>query len=319
MKQFIAKFKLILVIVGLFFLPKTYADCIGSSSTTSFGSVNSFTVASTAQTVESGSGFTCTGSLLSLLGTNTVTATIASTNNASGSTPRLYNSTTGTYLPYSICSSSSCNSIYNVGSSITWSSTSLIGLLGLFNASDGSMPIFLHTSTGSNLPSGIYTDTITIDWNYSICFVGVLGICSYTTGTATSTVTVTLIVTDYCYIDSAPDVDFGTAALPSSFSRISSSLSVRCTLDAAYTVNLSSNNPEAGGWRQMSSSVDGAIYYLQYQLTRGSGTVWKSSNDYSNTGTGSSQSIPYTAIINSSQDMVPAGNYSDTITVTVTY
>lgn len=319
MKQVIPWYKLIIAIVGLFFLPESYAGCTASSSSTSFGSINSFTVASTAQTVESGSGFTCTGSLLSLVSTNTVTATISSTTNASGSTPRLYNSTSGTYLPYSLCSSSSCSSTYNVGNSITWRSTSLIGLLGLFNASDGTMPIYLRTSTGSNLPAGTYTDTITISWSYRICFIGVLGICSYTTGTATSTVTVTLIVTDYCYIDSAPDVDFGTAALPSGFSSVSSSLSVRCTLDAAYTVDLSSSNPETGDWRQMSASVDGTTHYLQYQLARSSGTVWSSNNDYSDTGTGTSQSIPYTAMVNSSQDTVPAGNYSDIITVTVTY
>lgn len=117
---------LLLVLLGVLFMPGAQAACSSSSSTTSFGSINSFAVASTAQTVTSGSGFTCTGSLLSLASTNTVTATIATTTNASGSTSRLYNSNTGTYLPYSICSNSSCSSTYNVGSSITWSETSVM-------------------------------------------------------------------------------------------------------------------------------------------------------------------------------------------------
>jgi spore coat protein U-like protein len=315
----ITGYYLILILAGILFLPRCYAACTTGSSTTSFGSQNSFTIASTAQTVESGTGFACTGSALSLASTNTITATISSTTNASGSTPQLYNSDTDTYLPYSICSDSSCSSTYSIGDTITWSSTTLVGLLGLFNASDGTLPLYLQTSTGSNLPAGTYTDTINISWSYSICFVGVAGICSYTTGTATSTITVTLVVTNYCYIDSAPDVDFGTAALPVGFSTISSAISVRCTLDASYSVNLASSNAESGDWRQMSSSVDGSTYYLQYQLALSSGTLWSSSSDYSATGTGSSQSIAYTATINSSQSAVPAGSYSDTVTVTVTY
>lgn len=319
MKGLIMLCHLLLVLSGVLFMPGAQAACSASSSTTSFGSINSFTVASTAQTVTSGSGFTCTGSLLSLASTNTVTATIASTSNASGSTPRLYSLSTGTYLPYSICSSSSCSSTYNVGSSITWRETFLVGLLGLFNASDGSLPIYIRTSTGSNLPAGTYTDTITLNWNYSICFVGVLGVCVYTTGTATSTVTVTLIVTNYCYIDSAPDVNFGTAALPGDFSSVNSSISVRCTRNAGYTVNLSSSNAISGDWRQMSASLNGSTYYLQYQLARSGGTIWSNTNNYSNTGTGDSQSIPYTATVNASQNTLPAGNYSDTVTVTVTY
>ncbi|MGE0973101.1 Csu type fimbrial protein (plasmid) [Klebsiella sp. WOUb02] len=319
MTRLITIYNLLLICMGLLFLPRSYADCSTSSSTTSFGSISSFAVASTAQTIESGTGFTCTGSLLSLLSTNTVNATITTSTNASGSTPQLYDSSTGTYLPYSICSDSSCSSTYSIGSIISWSSTTLIGLLGLFNSSDGTLPIYLRTSTGSNLPAGTYTDTITISWDYSICFVGALGVCVYTTGTATSTIYVTLIVTNYCYIDSAPDVDFGTAALPSGFSSVSSALSVRCTLDAAYSVNLSSSNEESDDWRQMSASVGGSSYYLQYQLARSSGTIWSSSSDYSDTGTGTSQSISYTATVNSSQNTVPAGSYSDTVTVTVTY
>lgn len=312
-------YHLLLIVAGLLFLPRSYADCSASSSSTSFGSISSFTVASTAQTVQSGSGFTCTGSLLSLASTNTVTATIASSANASGSTLRLYNSATGTYLPYTMCNSSSCGSTYGIGNSITWSSTTLVGLLGLFNSSDGTLPLYLRTSTGSNLPAGTYTDTITINWNYRICFIGVLGICAYTTGTATSTIRVTLVVTNYCYIDSAPNVNFGTAALPGGFSSVSSAISVRCTLNAGYSVDLTSSNTESGDWRRMSGTVSGSTYYLQYQLARSGGAIWSSSNDYSNTGSGTSQNISYTATINSTQSAVPSGSYRDTVTVTVTY
>ncbi|MFP1726519.1 spore coat protein U domain-containing protein [Lonsdalea quercina] len=310
---------LMMLFLGMSGLSSAYAGCSSSSSSSSFGSISSFTLASTAQTVESGSGFTCSGSLLSLISTNTVTATISSTSNASGSTPQLYNASTGEYIPYSICKDSGCSATYPIGDTIKWSSTTLLGLLGLFNSSDGTLPIYLRTSTGANVAAGTYTDNITLSWYYKICFVGVLGICAYTTGTDTSVVPVSMVVTNDCYIDSAPDVNFGTQALPSSFSTISNALSVRCTRNATYTVGLSSLNAGSGNWRQMNALINGSTYSLQYQFYRSDGTVWTSENHYGATGTGDSQNISYTAKINPNQSNVPAGAYSDTVTVTVTY
>ena len=76
-----------------------WAACTASSSSTDFGSVSSFTLASTAQVVETGTGFTCSGSALSLLSTNTVTGTLSSSANASGTSPPAYTSSTGSYIP----------------------------------------------------------------------------------------------------------------------------------------------------------------------------------------------------------------------------
>ncbi|MBS0909013.1 spore coat protein U domain-containing protein [Tatumella sp. JGM118] len=294
------------------------ADCTASSASGSFGSLSSFTLASTAETVETGSGFTCTGGLLTLLSTDTITATIASSAGESGSTPQM-TSASGSAIPYTICASSGCGTTYTIGQTITWSSTSLLGLLGLFDASDGSLPLYIHTAAGLNVPAGTYTDTITINWHYNICFIGLLGICAYTTGDTTSTVTLTAIVTNDCTIEEAPDVSFGSAALPADFASVASALTVLCTKNAAYTVNLSSSNPVSGDWRQMSSAIDGSTRYLLYQLYQADGTAWTPENDLSETGTGESQTINYTATVDSSQTNQPAGSYTDTITVTVTY
>jgi len=292
-----------------------WAACTASSSSTNFGSVSSFTLASTSQVVESGTGFTCSGSALSLLSTNTVTATISNSANASGTSPQAYNSSTGSYIPYIICGDSACSTTYSIGSSKTWSSTSLLGLLGLFNSSDGSLPLYLKSTTGVNVPAGTYTDTITLNWSYSICFVGVLGICAYTTGKTTSTIQIQFEVTNDCSIDRAPDLNFGSASLPASFSSVSSALTIRCTMNAAYSVNLVSSNATSGDWRQMSNGSS----LLQYQLYQPDGTAWTSSNDLSETGTGLAQNINYSAKVNPDQTNQPAGNYSDTVTVTVTY
>ena len=309
----------LILLLGLVCCSTSFAACTASSSSTSFGSLSSFTLASSSQLVESGTGFTCSGSLLSLISTNTITATFASSTNASGTTPRLYSSSAGSYIPYTLCSDSACSTTYSIGSSKTWSSTTLLGLLGLFNSSDGTLPLYLKTTSGVNVPAGTYTDTLTLTWSYKICFVGILGICSYTTGTATSTVTVTLIVTNDCAIDTAPDVDFGSAALPADFSDVSSSLGVRCTSNASYTVNLTSSNATSGNWRQMSATTTSGTSYLQYQLQQSDGTVWTDTAALSSVGTGSTQTLNYTAVINPDQSNQPAGSYSDTITVTVTY
>jgi len=199
---------LMMLFLGMSGLSSAYAGCSSSSSSSSFGSISSFTLASTAQTVESGSGFTCSGSLLSLISTNTVTATISSTSNASGSTPQLYNASTGEYIPYAICKDSGCSATYPIGDTIKWSSTTLLGLLGLFNSSDGTLPIYLRTSTGANVAAGTYTDNITLSWYYKICFVGVLGICAYTTGTDTSVVPVSMVeISDVIFaVDSIPAI-----------------------------------------------------------------------------------------------------------------
>ncbi|WP_244913741.1 Csu type fimbrial protein [Pantoea coffeiphila] len=295
----------------------SYAACSASSSTSTFGGISAFTFASSAQTITTGSGFACTsGSLVSLLAENTVTATISSSQHPVGTSPQLY-SATGASIPYSLCKDAACGTTYNVGSTITWTERSLLGLLGLFNAPDSTLPLYLRSSAGINIPAGVYTDTLLINWHYSICFLGVLGLCAYTTGDATSTITVTVTVINDCYIDSAPDVEFASAALPSEFKTVSSALSVRCTLNASYSVNLASATPTSGDWRQMVSTTGNN--YLQYQLYQAGGTAWTSTNNLSQTGSGTSQTINYTATINPTQASPPAGTYSDVVTVTVTY
>lgn len=293
------------------------ADCKASSGSASLGSISSFSLASTAQLVETGSGFICSGSLLSLLSTNTVTGNLRSSANGIGNTARLYNASSGNYVPYTICTDSACSNTMNIGSSKVWSSTTLLGLLGLFNASDGSLPLYLKSEPGLNVAAGTYTDILTLNWNYSICFIGIAGLCVYTEGTATSTIMVTLDVKNDCKIDSAPDLNFGSASLPSSFGKISDAIGIRCTLNASYSINLTSLNESSGNWRQM-ESASGA-HFLQYQLFRSDGTPWSVTNDLSTSGTGEIQRINYIAEVNPNQSNVPAGNYSDTVTVTVAY
>lgn len=296
------------------------AACNIIPSTPSIGPVDSFTLNSAPQGVLAGAGFYCSPELVALNSTNTLTATLSSTNQSNG-IPRLLNAT-GDAVPYSICVDSSCSLAYQNGGVISWSKTTLLDLLGLFNSSDGTMPLYFRTSPGANVPAGTYTDILKITWVYRFCYVGldVLGIkiCVPNNGTLVSTVNVSLQVTNFCYIDSAPEVIFTSAALPASFSDYSGQLSIRCTKNAAYTVNLTSiTNTSVGDWRRMSLPQQTA--WLQYQFYQANGSAWTESNNLSVTGSGTAQSTNYTVKINPAQSNQPAGAYTDTILVTVNY
>lgn len=294
--------------------------CTTKAAAASFGSKDSFSVSATPQIVETSTGFDCSN-LASILGTNTFTAVLSNSTNRNGAQPRLYNSATGTYISYSACQDSGCGTPNIIGTTpgMTWTVTSLLGLLGLFN-SDGTLPIYIRTNN-VNVPAGTYVDTLTLQWDYSICTgLGIGSICiGRETYSTTTSIDITLVVTNSCLIDTAPNISFGAAALPASFGTINSSLGVRCTLSAPFQVNLSSSNPIVNNWRQMSNTANSPVTYLQYQLYKSDNSVWTNTENISLTGTGLAQNISYSAKINAAQSPVMSGSYSDTVTVTLSY
>jgi spore coat protein U-like protein len=141
-------------------------------------------------------------------------------------------------------------------------------------------------------------------------------------GTATTTVTITLVVGADCKIN-APDVVFGTAALASQFSAVSQAVLVDCTVGSSYKVSFSSGaNGSSRPWRTMS---DGAGHTLQYNIYRTDGTtIWDETNPLtsSTVGTGSttpSQMQSYVAKINAAQITPPAGTYTDNVNVIISF
>lgn len=313
----------LILLFGLFAAHDSFADCSAPSSSTTLGPYASSVVGPTEsggapQIVTSGSGFQCSGSLLSIAGTNTITATIAGDANPSGTSMRMRRGASSDYIPYSLCMDSGCGTLYNIGSSYTWSQTTFLGILGLFNSADGTMPIYIRTSVGNNVAAGTYTDVVTINWDYNLCAIGLFGLCFQDTGSITSTLSITMNITNDCQITSAPNISFGAAALPADFPEVTNSLGVRCTNLGAYTVKLTSTHPDDADWRRMTATAGDTSYYLQYQLYRTGNVAWTENDDYSATGTGLAQTIPYTARVNASQANKPEGSYTDTVTVTVT-
>lgn len=317
-------------IVSLFaFASPARADCTAAPATATLGSVSSFSVAASPQQVVSSTGFSCSGSgLLTLITTNTVTSTVQSATNSTGTQPRLYSAATGDYIPYVVCRDASCTEPYAIGTSITWESTTLLGLLNLFNGPGGTLPLYIKTLPGAEVAAGTYQSTITLSWNWNICSVGALNLClARDRGTASSTIQISLIVTRDCAI-TAPSVNFGSAALVASFDAITQSISIRCSKGAAYTVGIDNGMHASNGIRHLSNGTDFIAYEVFYPA--GSNSRWgqtaperKSSseatvNPGSHTGD-TAQGYTYRAEINSAQPTPPGGAYTDTLTIDVQF
>jgi spore coat protein U-like protein len=296
------------------------AVCTTSSTSITLAPSSSYDVqAGGVAQVFGSAGLACSGSVLSLLGVNVANATITSTNgfklSAGGADS----------IPYQVAADAGGTSVFQQGSTINYMSANLLSLLGLGSASAFNAPLYAKLTAAPNIAAGTYTDTLVVNWDYSICtgiqVTGLICIGS-DVGKATVTVTVTLVVGADCRI-TAPNVSFGSAALVSQFGSVSQAALVDCTKGSAYKVSFSSGqNGSARPWRVM---TDGAGHSLQYNIYRTDGTtVWDESNPLpsGSAGTGSTtpaQMQPYVVKVNPSQATPPAGGYSDTVSVIVAF
>ncbi|WP_336962848.1 spore coat U domain-containing protein [Sphingobium aquiterrae] len=308
------------------FSPPAHAGCTTQSGTVSLGSVNAFTVESTPQNASGSTGFACTGSLLSIISTNQIHATIASVTNSNGTQARLYNAASGDYIPYVICKDAGCSATYAVGSQIDWSSTTFLGILSLFNASDGTLPIYIRTAPGARVAAGTYSSAISLNWSWHLCALGALGLCVYDDGTTTSIVNVTMIVTNDCAI-TAPTLNFGSAAFVGSFDPVTQSIAIRCTKDAAYSVGID-NGTHFSATRRLGYNgnyIPYEIYYPASSTTRwGNIGAERRSSALATTNAGVytgavDQIYTYKAAILPGGSSLPAGTYTDTLIIDVQF
>ncbi len=191
-----------------------------------------------------------------------------------------------------------------------------------------SIPLYLETIT-ANVPAGTYTDTLALNWKWDYCMADDgHGACTdHDTGTASTSVLVSLNVQNDCTIV-APALSFGSAPVPSEFETVNQAISVTCTKGSAYTVGLGDGSHFEAGKRRMAS---GTGAYLAYEVFKGAGSVrWGSSGaarrssleaDVSpGNGLGNgSQGFNYNARVTADQPAVPAGTYTDTLMIDVLF
>ena len=145
--------------------------------------------------------------------------------------------------------------------------------------------------------------------------------------TGTSTMSVSATVRHSCSIDTTP-MAFGTydgvAANASTALKATATVNSSCTSGAAALITMNAGNSAGPGsddmpFRQMNA---GTGEYLVYQLYSDVSrkTIWGNSDPtgVSFTGTGAPQTLTVYGSIPSAQ-IVPEGEYSDQIIVTITY
>ncbi len=171
--------------------------------------------------------------------------------------------------------------------------------------------IFGQIPTNLDAPPGTYTDTIqaSLSWGSSV---------------ENRFFTVTATIVGECNVSTAP-LDFGSydpvVANASTALNTTSVVNVYCTTGTFATVALDQGLWSAGANRRMRAASGDMLTYGLYK-DAGLGVVWNTTN--TNSGTSTSKLTPintgFTVFgsIPAGQD-VRAGNYSDTIQVTVNY
>jgi spore coat protein U-like protein len=142
--------------------------------------------------------------------------------------------------------------------------------------------------------------------------------------TKTANFNVTAAVAANCFI-SATNLAFGNYLQEGGNIDASSTLTVRCSSGTPYAVALSAGGSGSTANRAMSDGTNSLRYNLYTDALRT--TVWGATgtDDVDGTGAGlgasASQSLPVYGRLpdSAANQLVPVGNYSDSITATITY
>lgn len=305
---------------------EAYAACsVVSTTPVAFGSLSSVAVSNNPQPSSTlNAGLKCSGSLLSLLTTNDhFYATVTSTQTG-------LLGPTGDIIGYTLYANDSTSYPITRGVAFDFARNGIIDALGLLGSVvPKTVPIYLRTTLGSHVAAGVYTETLSIFWNWNYCSgIGIGFICTgRDIDKGTTTLTVSLTVANDCTI-TAPNIRFGSAPVVSGFAPVTGqTINIACTKGSAYTVGLSDGQQplSVGGRRRMMSSGN----YLAYDIFKSAGTTrWgsvgsarrASADAEINPGNGlgnGSQVFNYNAKIYTDQATPPAGEYLDSVVLDV--
>ncbi len=297
---------------------------VAATTAAGFGAVSSVLVRTTVQSTSTlNAGLRCTGSLLSLLTTNDhFYATISS------STAGLVGPT-GDVISYNLYATNNTGAAYLItrNTPYDFARNGIIDALGLLGGSTPkTVPLYMGSIIGSNVAAGIYTETLSIHWDWNYCSgIGALGVClGRDTNNGTATLTVNMTVSNDCTV-TAPNISFGGAPVVSAFGTVNQTINISCTKGSVYTVGLGPGQNASGGRRRMVSGGN----YLAYDIFQSAGTtVWgsvgaarrSSTTAETNPGSGlgvGSQTFNYNAKVYTDQTTPPAGTYTDNVILDV--
>ncbi|MCU1748850.1 spore coat protein U domain-containing protein [Pseudomonas sp. 6D_7.1_Bac1] len=297
-----------------------------STAPAGFGSVSSITVRTTSQpSSTTNAGLSCTGSLASqLTASDHIYATFTS------ATSGLVGPT-GDVISYTLYGNNSTSYPITRGTAFDFARNSIADNLGLLSSPTvaKTVPIYLDSIVGSNVAAGVYSETLSVAWNWNYCYLLSVGsLCALRDiNSGTTSLTVTMTVTNDCLI-TAPNISFGSAPVISGFAAVTNqTVNLTCTKGSAYTVGLDDGQHvvSVGGRRRMISGSN----YLAYDIFKSAGTTrWgsvssarrASSDAEVNPGNGlgtGSQIFNYNAKIYTDQTTPPAGTYLDNVVLDV--
>lgn len=181
-----------------------------------------------------------------------------------------------------------------------------------------------QTSIGVGTYNDVFSGTHTkLSYNYNEALLS-LGTFPATCGNAnlgSFPFTASATVPPYCKLSTATDLDFGTASglLGGTIDK-TSTINLSCTARTSWQIGLDFGQHASGTQRRMSGPGGAFVAYNLYRDGPRSQSWGNTLNTDTATGsgTGTAQSLTVYGRV-PAQASVPAGNYADLVTVTVTY
>ncbi len=301
-----------------------HAVCSAGASNVNLGPTSSLAFLTVSQGGYGAGGVSCTGTI-TLLGFSFVRvmldqATLTMTNG-------------GYSIPFTVGTGTTPATVLQNGVTTDINTLNVVALGG----SQSGIGLYFNAAAGPNVQAGTYTGTVNFRWYYAICDGGVLTLCNWQRSPGltqncpanlcgaptnwgagiTTTATVTLVVTKACLINTATmNIDFGTKALISQFTKVTQTVNVTCTNNEGYSVSFNDGANYLNPWRRMSSGSA----FLNYNLYQPDTTViWNAVQPMTFTGTGAAQDFKFDALIDSTQPNQPQGTYQDSVIMTLNY
>ncbi|MEN3259587.1 spore coat U domain-containing protein [Sodalis endosymbiont of Spalangia cameroni] len=318
------------LLLALFAWGAARAACSLPASSASLGSVTSFVLNAQPSTATGEIHVNCgAGSLASILSSNFIRLQLSGASQVVGTRAVLKNSSGSDSVPVQLCTASNCATELSVGGgSVTYGSQELINLVGIMGNLNFTLPLYLRTLPGYSLKADTYSGTLNVLTQYNICTsIGVAGTClpaGMQSGTVVVPLSVTLMVTNDCIAITAPNLNFGSAPLVANFNDVAQSISVTCTKGSSYTVGFSNGAHAVGTVRNMASGSQ----LLSYEIYQANGsTRWGSSGvervasaaAISVTSDGLTRMFNYVARVVKTQNTPPAGVYTDSVVIDLSF